>query len=316
MAASRLSRPRTLRKVSCCPAKEASGRSSAVAEERTATAISPPAFIFCQAPSTSCCERSRERRGENPRADAARRCRASVLDVVDVELAQRVRDALVEPALREEVAIRLRRGGEAIAARARSRRARLRIISPIEAFLPPTISHVAHAELVERQDVRRSSCSSGAPHGSRTRYALLVSEARASGTLAEPCRMARVNRAAVNRRTVFFVSDQTGVTAETMGHSLLTQFDGLEFRPVTLPFISTLDKAARGGAEDQPHRAEQEGVRPIVFSTLVQDELRAHRQAGQRAVPGFLRRISRARWRASSPCARRTPADARTAWRI
>ncbi len=30
----------------------------------------------------------------------------------------------------------------------------------------------------------------------------------------------------MDRRTVFFVSDQTGVTAETMGHSLLTQFDG------------------------------------------------------------------------------------------
>src|SRR5678816_1285279 len=47
----------------------------------------------------------------------------------------------------------------------------------------------------------------------------------------------------MDRRTVFFVSDQTGVTAETMGHSLLTQFDGLEFRQVTLPFISTVDKA-------------------------------------------------------------------------
>ena len=44
-------------------------------------------------------------------------------------------------------------------------------------------------------------------------------------------------------RTVFFVSDQTGVTAETMGHSLMTQFDGLQFRAVTLPFVSTIDKA-------------------------------------------------------------------------
>jgi hypothetical protein len=47
----------------------------------------------------------------------------------------------------------------------------------------------------------------------------------------------------MKRRTVFFVSDQTGVTAETMGHSLLTQFEGLEFRQVTLPFIATVDKA-------------------------------------------------------------------------
>ncbi len=64
------------------------------------------------------------------------------------------------------------------------------------------------------------------------------------------------------------------MTAETMGHSLLTQFDRLEFRPVTLPFISTLDKAQEA-ARKINLVAEQEGVRPIVFSTLVQDELRA-----------------------------------------
>ncbi len=77
----------------------------------------------------------------------------------------------------------------------------------------------------------------------------------------------------MTRRTVFFVSDQTGVTAETLGHSLMTQFEGLQFRPVTLPFVSTLDKAQ--DAVRRINRAcEEEGVRPIVFSTLVQDELR------------------------------------------
>src|SRR5690348_11103277 len=79
---------------------------------------------------------------------------------------------------------------------------------------------------------------------------------------------------AVSRRTVFSVSDQTGVTAETMGHSLLTQFDGLEFRPVTLPFISTPDKAEEAVRKINLV-AEQEGVRPIIFSTLVQDDLRS-----------------------------------------
>jgi regulator of PEP synthase PpsR (kinase-PPPase family) len=77
----------------------------------------------------------------------------------------------------------------------------------------------------------------------------------------------------MERRTVFFVSDQTGVTAETMGHSLLTQFDGQVFRQVTLPFISTVDKA-----EEAVRRinatAEAEGVRPVIFSTLVQEEMR------------------------------------------
>jgi [pyruvate, water dikinase]-phosphate phosphotransferase / [pyruvate, water dikinase] kinase len=79
--------------------------------------------------------------------------------------------------------------------------------------------------------------------------------------------------AAVSRRTVFFVSDQTGVTAETLGHSLMTQFEGLEFRPVTLPFVSTLDKAHEA-VRRIDRAAQEEGVRPIVFSTLVQDELR------------------------------------------
>ena len=75
------------------------------------------------------------------------------------------------------------------------------------------------------------------------------------------------------KRTVFFVSDQTGVTAETMGHSLLTQFDGLDFSPVTLPFISTVDKAAQAVARINA-AARQDGARPVVFSTLVNDEVR------------------------------------------
>jgi [pyruvate, water dikinase]-phosphate phosphotransferase / [pyruvate, water dikinase] kinase len=72
---------------------------------------------------------------------------------------------------------------------------------------------------------------------------------------------------------VFFVSDQTGVTAETMGHSLLTQFEGLEYRPVTLPFVSSVDKAQEVVRRINAAAAEQ-GVRPIIFSTLVQDDLR------------------------------------------
>jgi [pyruvate, water dikinase]-phosphate phosphotransferase / [pyruvate, water dikinase] kinase len=63
------------------------------------------------------------------------------------------------------------------------------------------------------------------------------------------------------------------VTAETLGHSLMTQFEGLEFRAVTLPFVSDLDKAHEAVRRIN-RSAEETGVRPIVFSTLVQDELR------------------------------------------
>ncbi|MBC3870348.1 posphoenolpyruvate synthetase regulatory kinase/phosphorylase PpsR [Undibacterium oligocarboniphilum] len=72
-------------------------------------------------------------------------------------------------------------------------------------------------------------------------------------------------------RTVFFISDGTGITAETFGHSVLTQFD-LKFRQIRLPFIDTVDKA-----HDAVRRINDayaaEGTRPIVFSTLVKADL-------------------------------------------
>ncbi len=72
---------------------------------------------------------------------------------------------------------------------------------------------------------------------------------------------------------VFFISDQTGVTAETLGHSLLTQFNGQDFRQVTLPFIDTEDKAREAVARIN-QSAIDHTLRPIVFSTLVHVELR------------------------------------------
>jgi len=78
----------------------------------------------------------------------------------------------------------------------------------------------------------------------------------------------------MTERTVFFLSDQTGVTAETLGHSLLTQFTGQEFRQVTLPFIDSDDKAHEAVARINA-AGKSDSLRPIVFSTLVQDNLRS-----------------------------------------
>lgn len=72
-------------------------------------------------------------------------------------------------------------------------------------------------------------------------------------------------------RTVFFVSDGTGITAETFGHSVLTQFE-LRFRQIRLPFIDTLDKA-HDAARKINEAFTLDGQRPIVFSTLVQPPL-------------------------------------------
>jgi regulator of PEP synthase PpsR (kinase-PPPase family) len=78
----------------------------------------------------------------------------------------------------------------------------------------------------------------------------------------------------MNERTAFFLSDQTGVTAETLGHSLLVQFDKQNFRHVTLPFIDSEDKA-RAAAKRINVAYEKDASRPIVFSTLVHPTLRA-----------------------------------------
>ena len=76
------------------------------------------------------------------------------------------------------------------------------------------------------------------------------------------------------KRTVFFVSDRTGITAEMLGQSLLTQFDGITLDRQSLPFVDSAAKAHAVVATINLS-ASAEGVRPVVFSTLVADEPRA-----------------------------------------
>lgn len=73
---------------------------------------------------------------------------------------------------------------------------------------------------------------------------------------------------------MFFVSDRTGITAETLGTTLLTQFDPSAFRQSTLPFVNSEDKA-QSALEYINHIAQSSGLKPIVFSTTVSDEVRA-----------------------------------------
>ena len=74
------------------------------------------------------------------------------------------------------------------------------------------------------------------------------------------------------KRAAFFISDRTGITAEMLGHSLLTQFESVRFQEVTLPFVDTVDKAHEIVARIN-ETAASDGVRPIVISTLVNTEI-------------------------------------------
>ncbi|CAN5174189.1 pyruvate, water dikinase regulatory protein [soil metagenome] len=73
-------------------------------------------------------------------------------------------------------------------------------------------------------------------------------------------------------RPVFFLSDGTGITAETIGHSLLTQFNDVQFRTLRIPFVDTPEKAQAAAAEIRA-AGERAGLRPIVVSSAVDPEL-------------------------------------------
>jgi regulator of PEP synthase PpsR (kinase-PPPase family) len=78
-----------------------------------------------------------------------------------------------------------------------------------------------------------------------------------------------------NRRTVFFVSDRTGITAEMLGNSMLVQFEQFQFNRITIPFVDSKEKV-----EDVIRQinavAEREGQRPIVFTSIVDEDAAEH----------------------------------------
>jgi len=78
----------------------------------------------------------------------------------------------------------------------------------------------------------------------------------------------------IQKRTVIYVSDGTGITAETLGHGLLSQFEGFEFRPLRFPFIDSEDKAKECLVRINEVN-QREGVHPIVILTQTNQELSA-----------------------------------------
>ena len=75
-----------------------------------------------------------------------------------------------------------------------------------------------------------------------------------------------------DHRTVFFISDRTGITAEMLGNSLLTQFEDIRFRRVTIPFVDSMEKVAEAVRQVNA-TAVAEGQRPIVVSSVVDEAM-------------------------------------------
>ena len=78
----------------------------------------------------------------------------------------------------------------------------------------------------------------------------------------------------MNPRHVFYISDRTGLTAENMGEALLNQFSHLPFKRFTYPFIDTPAKA-RAVLEAVNLSSIEEGIRPIAFVSVVNDNIRS-----------------------------------------
>ncbi|MDZ4200697.1 MAG: pyruvate, water dikinase regulatory protein [Gallionella sp.] len=76
----------------------------------------------------------------------------------------------------------------------------------------------------------------------------------------------------VPKRSIIYASDGTGITAETLGHGLLAQFEGIEFKPLRFPFLDNEEKA-RDCLARINEVGQRDGIRPIVIMTQTNPEL-------------------------------------------
>lgn len=86
-----------------------------------------------------------------------------------------------------------------------------------------------------------------------------------------------------NQRTVFFISDRTGITAEMLGNSLLSQFEGFEFQRRTIPFVDSAERI-EAAVRLVNEAAAREGKSPIVFSSVVDEVASAAIRRDARAL--------------------------------
>jgi len=86
-----------------------------------------------------------------------------------------------------------------------------------------------------------------------------------------------------DRRTVFFVSDRTGITAEMLGNSLLSQFEDFQFQRHTIPFVDSAEKVD-AVIREVNEAGVRDGRPPIVFSSVVDDAASTAIREGVRAL--------------------------------
>jgi regulator of PEP synthase PpsR (kinase-PPPase family) len=99
-----------------------------------------------------------------------------------------------------------------------------------------------------------------------------VSKLIESSTVSDP--LSQPNMQKTSSRTIFFVSDGTGITAETLGKGLLSQFDGVSFRQIRFPFVDSPEKAEACQLRIREVH-QRDGIRPLVVMTMMNPEIGA-----------------------------------------
>lgn len=74
-------------------------------------------------------------------------------------------------------------------------------------------------------------------------------------------------------RSAFFISDGTAITAETLGRSILSQFDSVPFETRVIPYVDTLERA-QDAVEQINLSYQRDGLLPLVFDTIVNQQIR------------------------------------------
>src|SRR5690606_32988708 len=109
------------------------------------------------------------------------------------------------------------------------------IISPSEEFLPPTWARPERRRSCSHRMLLLGACS------------LKAGNSEGFGLFQQPRPV--VGACMPDLRPVYYVSDGTGITAETIGHSLLTPFADVRFVTDRIPFVDAAEKAHAAAAE-------------------------------------------------------------------
>ncbi len=75
------------------------------------------------------------------------------------------------------------------------------------------------------------------------------------------------------KQIIFYISDGTGITAETLGHSLITQFENLDVESITIPYVDTTDKAM-AAVKKINNSFKKNNSSPLIMATIIDDEIR------------------------------------------